>query len=398
MYISRLSLVNFRSYENLSLEFPEGLILLEGANGQGKSNLLEAAYLLAIAKSNRASMDREMVRSEARIGPQPHAQILAHLTLADGDVRLQVDFSPSGNSGNPYSEAETATPEAAVFHKSFRVNGVGRRASSVVGVLNAVMFGAEDLELVYGTPSIRRRYLDILISQLDDRYLRSLQRYHKILAQRNHLLKRIRHRSASPDELQFWDVELIAEASFIIEQRANTLASLNDIAAPLHSELAGIDDMLELVYRPSIDIPQEVTVDVAAEILTEGLANERSREIAQGFTILGPHRDDVEPQVAGMQASAYASRGQVRTVVLAMKLAEAEHLKRRRGQEPVLLLDDVLSELDSGRRNLVLDKAATYQQCFITTAEPDIIRPERLSQMHRFDVKLGSVKAISITD
>ena len=374
------------------------MILLEGANGQGKSNLLEAAYLLAIAKSNRASMDREMVRSEARIGPQPHAQILAHLTLADGDVRLQVDFSPSGNSGNPYSEAETATPEAAVFHKSFRVNGVGRRASSVVGVLNAVMFGAEDLELVYGTPSIRRRYLDILISQLDDRYLRSLQRYHKILAQRNHLLKRIRHRSASADELQFWDVELIAEASFIIEQRANTLASLNDIAAPLHSELAGIDDMLELVYRPSIDIPQEVTVDVAAEILTEGLADEQDREIAQGFTILGPHRDDVEPQVAGMQASAYASRGQVRTVVLAMKLAEAEHLKRRRGQEPVLLLDDVLSELDSGRRDLVLDKAATYQQCFITTAEPDIIRPERLSQMHRFDVKLGSVKAISITD
>ncbi|HBJ32271.1 MAG TPA: DNA replication/repair protein RecF [Dehalococcoidia bacterium] len=398
MYISRLSLVNFRSYENLSLEFPEGLILLEGANGQGKSNLLEAAYLLAIAKSNRASMDREMVRSEARIGPQPHAQILAHLTLADGDVRLQVDFSPSGNSGNPHSEAETATSEAAVFHKSFRVNGVGRRASSVVGVLNAVMFGAEDLELVYGTPSIRRRYLDILISQLDDRYLRSLQRYHKILAQRNHLLKRIRHRSASPDELQFWDVELIAEASFIIEQRANTLASLNDIVAPLHSELAGADDMLELVYRPSIDIPQEVTVDVAAEILTEGLADERSREIAQGFTILGPHRDDVEPQIAGMQASAYASRGQVRTVVLAMKLAEAEHLKRRRGQEPVLLLDDVLSELDSGRRNLVLDKAATYQQYFITTAEPDIIRPERLSQMHRFDVKLGSVKAISITD
>ncbi len=374
------------------------MILLEGANGQGKSNLLEAAYLLAIAKSNRASMDREMVRSEARIGPQPHAQILAHLTLADGDVRLQVDFSPSGNSGNPHSEAETAASEAGVFHKSFRVNGVGRRASSVVGVLNAVMFGAEDLELVYGTPSIRRRYLDILISQLDDRYLRSLQRYHKILAQRNHLLKRIRHRSASPDELQFWDVELIAEASFIIEQRANTLASLNDIVAPLHSELAGADDMLELVYRPSIDIPQEVTVDVAAEILTEGLADERSREIAQGFTILGPHRDDVEPQIAGMQASAYASRGQVRTVVLAMKLAEAEHLKRRRGQEPVLLLDDVLSELDSGRRNLVLDKAATYQQCFITTAEPDIIRPERLSQMHRFDVKLGSVKAISITD
>jgi DNA replication and repair protein RecF len=267
----------------------------------------------------------------------------------------------------------------------------------VVGILNAVMFGAEDLDLVYGTPSVRRRYLDILISQLDDRYLRSLQRYHKILAQRNHLLKRIRQRSASPDELQFWNVELVAEGSFIIERRARTLASLNDISAPLHSELSGLNETLELVYRPSVPMPPEVTVDVAAENLTEGLAEEREREIAQGFTALGPHRDDVEPQIAGMEAGAYASRGQVRTIVLAMKLAEAEHLKRRRGQEPVLLLDDVLSELDASRRALILDRAATYQQCFITTAEPGIIDSERLSRMHRFVVTRGSVRPISVS-
>ena len=322
-----MSLVNFRNYESLSLEFPEGLILLEGGNGQGKSNLLEAAYLLAIAKSNRASADRELVYSEARRGPQPYAQILAELQLADGNVRLQVDFTASGGPQRTSGRGEDNPAEATVFHKSFRVNGVVRRASSVVGILNAVMFGAEDLELVYGTPSVRRRYLDILISQLDDRYLRSLQRYHKILAQRNHLLKRIRQRSASPDELQFWDVELVAEGSFIIEQRAKTLASLNDIGGPLHSELSGLDDTLELVYRPSVAMPPDVTVDVAAEILTEGLIAEREREIAQGFTVLGPHRDDVEPQIAGMEAGAYASRGQVRTIALAMKLAEAEHLK-----------------------------------------------------------------------
>ena len=392
-----MSLVNFRSYENLSLEFPEGLILLEGANGQGKSNLLEAAYLLAIAKSNRASADREMVNSQARAVPHAHAQIMADLTLADGDVRLQVDFSVSGASLAPSSESEARFAETATFHKSFRVNGVGRRASTVVGILNAVMFRAEDLELVYGTPSVRRRYLDILISQLDDRYLRSLQRYQKILAQRNHLLKRIRQRSASSDELQFWDVELVAEGAFIIEQRANALSSLNAIAAPLHSELGGVDDRLELVYRPSVDMPPEISVDIAAEILTEGLTEERDREIAQGFTTLGPHRDDVEPQIDGMEASAYASRGQVRTIVLAMKLAEAEHLKIRRGQEPVLLLDDVLSELDANRRALILDKASLYQQCFITTAESDIIGPERLSRMNRFDVAIGSVRPVPTT-
>ena len=332
--------------------------------------------------------------SEARRGPQPYAQILAELQLADGNVRLQVDFTASGGAQRSSGRGEDNPAEANVFHKSFRVNGVVRRASSVVGILNAVMFGAEDLELVYGTPSVRRRYLDILISQLDDRYLRSLQRYHKILAQRNHLLKRIRQRSASPDELQFWDVELVAEGSFIIEQRARTLASLNDIGGPLHSELSGLDDTLELVYRPSVAMPPDVTVDVAAEILTEGLIAEREREIAQGFTVLGPHRDDVEPQIAGMEAGAYASRGQVRTIVLTMKLAEAEHLKRRRGQEPVLLLDDVLSELDASRRALVLDRAALYQQCFITTAEPGIIDSERLSRMHRFSVARGSVRPI----
>ena len=390
-----MSLVNFRSYESLSLELPEGLILLEGGNGQGKSNLLEAAYLLAIAKSNRASADRELVHSEARTGPQPHAQILAELQLADGDVRLQVDFTASDASQRPSGDGEIQPTDATVFHKSFRVNGVGRRASSVIGILNAVMFSPEDLELVYGTPSVRRRYLDILISQLDDRYLRSLQRYNKILAQRNHLLKRIRQRSASPDELRFWDTELVAEGSFIIEQRARTLTSLNAISAPLHSELSGSNDTLELVYRPSVAMPPEVTLDAAAENLTEGLAAERGREIAQGFTALGPHRDDIEPQIAGMDASAYASRGQVRTIVLAMKLAEAEHLKRRRGQEPVLLLDDVLSELDAGRRALVLDRAAMYQQCFITTAEPGIIDSERLSRMHRFIVTRGSVRPIS---
>lgn len=396
IYISRFNLVNFRNYESLSLEFGPGLILIEGENGQGKSNLLEAAYLLAIAKSNRASSERELVRNAARTEPQSHAQVSAELRLSDGNVSLQADFTTPSVAAEPPQSATGPFPEATVYHKTFRVNGVGRRSTDVVGILNAVMFGADDLELVYGTPSVRRRYLDILISQLDDRYLRSLQRYNKVLAQRNHLLKRVRQRYGSPDELQFWDGELAAEGAYIIERRAETVAWLNESAALLHADMSGQDEELNLVYRPSIALPITEAAGAGTESFIQALATVRERELAQGFTVLGPHRDDLEPQLAGFEASAYASRGQVRTVVLAMKLAEGEHLRERRAEEPVLLLDDVLSELDSNRRELVLEKASLYQQCFVTTADREAIGGHRLSGVQHYRVSSGTVEPTTI--
>ena len=375
------------------MELQPGLILIEGDNGQGKSNLLEAIYLLAIAKSYRASAERELVRHQARLEPLPHAQVLAEVCRTDGTVKLQADFSPV-NPNLPNGVADDLAEVA--FHKSFRVNGVGRRASTLVGVLNAVMFRAEDLELVYGNPSVRRRYLDIMISQLDDRYLRSLQRYQKVLAQRNHLLKLLRRRSAKANELEFWDEQLVSEGAYIMDRRAETLEGLDRIAGPLHSDLSGADERLRLVYRPSVELPANAGADVAAELLAAALSDERERELAQGFTLFGPHRDDLKPTIDGLDAYAYASRGQARTIVLSMKLAEAEHLKARRGQEPVILLDDVLSELDSRRRSFVLDRITEFQQCFVTTAEVDAVPSSRLAAMRRYRVHEGTALPVTV--
>lgn len=349
--------------------------------------------MLAIAKSCRTSAEREMVRHQALLEPSPHAQVLAEVCRTDGTAKLQADFSPA----NPTLADGVANDLAeGLFRKSFRVNGVGRRASTLVGVLNSVMFRAEDLELVYGNPSVRRRYLDIMISQLDDRYLRGLQRYQKVLAQRNHLLKLVRRGSATVDELRFWDEELVAEGAYIMERRAETLTSLDRIAGPLHAELSGADEQLQLVYRPSVDVPDGAGADVIAERIKAALSSERDRELAQGFTLFGPHRDDLKPVIDGLDAYAYASRGQARTIVLAMKLAEAEHLKARRGQEPVMLLDDVLSELDASRRSFVLDRITEYQQCLVTTADIEAVPPTRLAGMRRYRVHDGTIQPVTV--
>jgi DNA replication and repair protein RecF len=235
-----------------------------------------------------------------------------------------------------------------------------------------------------------------MISQLDARYLRSLQRYQKVLAQRNHLLKLVRHRSATADELRFWDEELVSEGAYIMDRRAETLKDLDAIAGPLHSELSGADERLRLIYRPSVEGLAEGGAKTAAERLKAALSTERDRELAQGFTLFGPHRDDLRPMIDGLDAYAYASRGQARTIVLSMKLAEAEHLKARRGQEPVMLLDDVLSELDAGRRSFVLDRITEYQQCFVTTADVDVVPLPRLAGMHRYRVHDGTAHLVTV--
>ncbi|MDP6071396.1 MAG: DNA replication and repair protein RecF [SAR202 cluster bacterium] len=392
-----MNLVNYRCYEHLELGFGSGFIMLEGDNGQGKSALLEAVYLLAIAKASRASSDRELIRWPVRSDPHSYAQVAAQVIESSGVTRLQADFSPlprSGRNDDQPSENGVDSDERA-YQKSFRVNGIGRTASSVVGILNAVMFGAEDLELVHGNPSVRRRYIDILVSQIDDRYLKSLQRYQKVLAQRNRLLKLLRSRSASLDELQFWNEELVSEGAVIMERRARSLASLDEIAAPIHSELSGADERLRLVYRPSVPMESGDDERAIGASFKDALARAIDREIAQGFTSCGPHRDDLSPLIDNVEASAYASRGQSRTIVLAMKLAEAEHLKARRGEEPVLLLDDVLSELDQGRQNLVLNRVETYEQCFVTTADPDVIPAARAPNIRRYRVAAGKVQPLT---
>jgi DNA replication and repair protein RecF len=259
------------------------------------------------------------------------------------------------------------------------------------------MFGAQDLELVLGPPSVRRRYLDILISQLDQRYLKALQRYQRVVSQRNRLLKTIREGRAQTAELQFWDDELAASGACLMHGRAVTIAALSRLSAPIHERLADGEN-LRVAYDPSGEVAAGESEDDAGLALTQLLEQRRSRDIGQGFTTAGPHRDDLRLTLDGMEAGPYASRGQCRTVALALKLAEAAYLKDRRGQEPVVLLDDVLSELDAHRRVQVLEAIGQYEQCFITTADHGLIDSRYLQRMSRFIVRHGQVGPVDPAD
>lgn len=366
------------------------MALVSGANGQGKSNLLEAVYLLAIAKSARAASDRELVRRQDS-NVATHTRVEARLVRGDESLRVQIDVTrlPS----QPATDArEPARPTGeGPLQKRYRVNGVDRRASELVGQLNAVLFTASDLEFVYGPPSARRRYLDILISQLDRGYLRSLQRYQNIVRQRNRLLRMVRLGNSRPDELDFWNQQLVSEGQLVTQARGSAVQSLSRLARPAHEELSGGAESLDLVYRPSVDAGGAESAEAFADAFRRAIAERLDREIVQGVTLAGPHRDDVLVLAGGASASSYASRGQVRTAALAIKLAEAAHIADRRGHQPVLLLDDVLSELDAARRAHVLSVISGYEQCIISTADPGSIESRFLAGMARFVVDRGRV-------
>ncbi len=405
IFVSRLSLTNFRNYAGLDLHLPPGMVLVQGDNGQGKTSLLEAIYMLAVAKSPRASSDRALVRRQPG-EEETYARIAAVVNRDGDDLRIQIDFRavvPLSDEGDTDQEIEALTAQGVSVQKYVRVDGIPRRAADLVGHVNAVMFSAEDMELVYGPPVGRRRYLDILISQHDQAYLKSLQRYHRIVSQRNHLLRTIREGGARLEELEFWDEQLVAEGVQVMARRSRTVEALMDIAGPVLSDLTGGSDRLRVVYRPNTgpalaDSPhgpdQPNPEQALGEQLTQGLTSNRRREVAQGVTVTGPHRDDLLITINGLDAGAYASRGQCRTAVLAMRLAEAAYLAKRSGRMPILLLDDVLSELDADRRARVLDTVRQYEQCLITTTDADSIEASRLSSMARFRVDARAIEAL----
>jgi DNA replication and repair protein RecF len=385
--LSRLSLTGFRNHTNTELELRPGLTLFQGQNGHGKSNLLEAAYMLAIAKSARSSHERELVNwSLAETGG--HMQVLGVGRQGDTTIQAQIDVdvtaatTPNGNPG---------------FRKGLRVNGIKRSAIDFVGNLNIVFFEADDLEIIHGSPGRRRRYLDILISQSDPAYLKSLQRYGQVMTQRNQLLRRIRDGVSEELELAFWDERLSYEGARVTDARRRSVDGLNEHAVPAHSDLTD-GDKLELEYRPRITASSNDRPDVSqmtAEMIEQEMKNTlpalRRREIAQGMTVIGPHRDDLEIRLNDNPAGNFASRGQSRTIALSLKLAEAVFVTNSTGRTPVLALDDILSELDPERRRLVLEAATKHEQVLLTSTEPGIVPQEFLDTADIYTVMNGRV-------
>jgi len=387
IYLSRLSLTGFRNHTETALDLRPGLTLFYGQNGHGKSNLLEAVYMLAIAKSPRSSNERELV-NWGLSDSGGHMQILGVGREDDSTVQAQIDVDVTG-------VAETGASKG--FRKGLRVNGIKRSAIDFVGNINIVFFEADDLEIIHGSPGKRRRYLDILISQSDPTYLKSLSRYSQVISQRNQLLRRVREGVSEEDELTFWDERLAYEGSRVIDARRRSVDGLNDHAVPAHSELTDGDE-LSLKYKPRISMSSdhapdvtEMNADMIEREMAKSLPALRRREIAQGITVIGPHRDDLDIFLNGNPAQSYASRGQSRTIALSLKLAEAVFVREVTGRSPVLALDDILSELDPRRRELVLESATKHQQVLLTATESGIVPEAYVKEAVVFKVTNGVV-------
>ena len=388
MHLSHLSLTNVRSFRRLEADLRPGMHVISGPNGSGKSNLLEAIALLATTRSVRASNDADLISWDALTDEAlPVARLAAQVEAVDAPVSVEIVVG--ARAAAPAGETPVAT-------RRFRVNGVARRASDLIGRLRVVLFSADDLGIIDGPPSARRRYLDVTISQLDPVYVRALQRYQRVLQQRNSLLRRLQERRGAPAELEFWDQELAEAGAALLTARARTVAALAEGAAARYAELAPGAEALAICYRPALPPPLLDATDEPPAVLAprflEALTESRSRDIQAGVTRIGPHRDDVTFLLGGHAAGATASRGQQRSAALALRLAEVALSTQRTGDPPVLLLDDVLSELDGARRERVLAAAYAVDQVLVTTPDPDRPTRDELPSARRYRLTAGDLE------
>lgn len=360
MLLHRIRLRNFRTYARLDLRLSSGVTLLHGSNGAGKTNLLEAIFVLATTRSFRTRTDRELVAwSTEDEGGQRYARLEAEVEAVAGPVRVDMAITEQGTR-SPAGEPGV--------RKQFRLNGSPKRASDVVGEIKAVLFSPDDVSLVTGSPSQRRRYMDLMLCQIDHRYLRLLQEYGRILAQRNSLLQRLRGRPDPATLLEYWDEKLIAVGVEIITTRKSMLRILQDFAAEAYADLAGLGERFTLTYRPSLEEAESANDIQLPDIFRRRLAQVQSKEIYQGMTLRGPHRDDLQFLVNDADVQYYGSRGQQRSVALSLRLGELRYMTNRTGEQPILLLDEAMAELDDERRRLLVRLMESHPQVLVTTS------------------------------
>ena len=377
MWISKLNLTNFRNYSSLNLELPPHLVVIEGGNAQGKTNLLEAIYMLATTKSHRATNERELINYFVPENELFVTRIFAEVHKARDTLKVEMALKPGGNG-------------EASSRKRIRSNGIVKHAIDYVGQVNVVLFSAQDIDTIAGAPALRRRFFDLVNSQLDPHYLHSLQRYQRVLLQRNHLLRLLQERQTPSEQLEFWDRELVESGSYLIDQRHCLVVEINQLAEAIHWELSSQTEKLNLVYLPSIGKEGHQT----KMEFREALQKSRGKEVLQGMTLVGPHRDEFRFRVNDVDMGIYGSRGQQRTIALSLKLAEAKHFQAKVGDHPILLLDDVLSELDQPRRQHLLEFILPFQQVIITTTDLNLFEPSFLAQATKFRVREGNIKEI----
>lgn len=366
MLFKKLSLKNFRNYLAQDFDLSEGINIFHGENAQGKTNLLEAIYLLCVGKSYRALKDQELIKWEEH------------------------DFFLKGIGEK---EKRTLTIEVSfslLSKKKIKINGQEqKKISSLLGLLKAVIFSPKDLQLIQGAPSERRKFLDMEISQVSPKYHYDLQQYYRSLQQRNNLLKNIRENKQNISILDIWDDQLIELGSKIIEKRQECLRKIAILARLIHRKITIQEESLELKYISSLG--EEDSQDIK-HIFKKKLVMLRKEEIYRGLTLIGPHRDDFSSFINGIDVKTFCSQGQQRTAVLSLKLAELEFMKSESGEYPLLLLDDVMSELDQVRREHLLKVVRNKIQTFITTTDLKDFSTQFLQEARLFRINKGNIE------
>ena len=378
MLVESLQLRQFRNYDSLDLKFPEGITVLIGPNAQGKTNIVEAIYYASLAKSHRTSKDAELIRWESQQG----AVRVKFSRLGVGNV-IDLKFS-------------------RVKRRQMLLNSHAVTPKSLVGSLTTVLFSPEDLYLVKGAPQLRRAFLDTEISQTSPAYYRELAKYNRLISQRNNLLKKIREGQAEKAMLELWDVQLADSAAKLTAKRLEAVGRLAMLSRLMQRRISGALENLEVSYDLHAPTGEKgPSVPSEAALVTEGLipwynemlGKRRELDIIRGVTSVGPHRDDLRLSVNGVDLRTYGSQGQQRTGALALKLSELEFIRGETGAYPVLLLDDVMSELDPSRRKeLLLFLQREKIQTIITATDRAYFPGEKIGTF--FSVRQGTVASL----
>ncbi len=417
MHLTRLQLEQFRNYAHLDLALPPRGLLIHGANASGKTSFLEAIYFLSTTRSPRAGVDRELIRwgSGEEYGVAPFARAVGHVARRDGAAELEIALSidPDGPPASPFGpNGAGGNGVSRVSRKRIKLNGVPRRAMDVVGTVKVVLFSPQDLELIVGAPTLRRRYLDITIAQIDTHYIRQLNVYNRIVEQRNSLLRQIVQEGRNPDdrgveqELSYWNEELVRLGSYVVARRDGIIRSLAVLARERYMGLTAGDHRLDICYETGVqsrglrerggEYDLAGRESLVARDFQGQLEAQRRHEYRRGVSLVGPHRDDLAFTLNGMDVGTYGSRGQQRLVVLALKLAEIDLIQQESGEAPILLLDDAASELDPAHRRFVTDTVERGRLQVVLTATDLANYPAGLlPELERLEVRDGALAARS---
>ncbi|SDQ04711.1 DNA replication/repair protein RecF [Virgibacillus salinus] len=368
MHIEQLQLKNYRNYDQLDISFDDKINVIIGENAQGKTNLMEAIYVLAFTKSHRTPREKELIQWE-----QEYARIEGRVTKRKQSFPLEIILSTKG--------------------KKAKLNRIEqKRLSDYIGALNVVMFAPEDLTLVKGPPQIRRRFIDMELGQIQPRYIYHLGQYQKILKQRNHLLKQMQRKEKQDRTmLNVLTEQLIEHAATLLERRFIFLELLRKWASPIHYGISRELEKLEIKYTSTIEVSEAANKEKIDSIYTNKFHEIQEKEIERGTTLIGPHRDDLVFHVNNKDVQTFGSQGQQRTTALSVKLAEIELIYNEVGEYPILLLDDVLSELDDHRQSHLLNTIQGKVQTFVSTTSVDGINHETLREAELFHVNNGAV-------